>query len=47
MAYRNREATLSATAIDPVAPMAAVDNRKLRTVAEEVRAKLKRVIDNL
>ena len=35
------------TAIDPVASMAAVDNPRLRTVGEEVRAKLKRVIDTL
>ena len=35
------------TAIDPVASMAAVDNPRLRTVGEEVRAKLKKVIDNL
>ncbi|WAC06467.1 MAG: DUF302 domain-containing protein [Thermodesulfobacteriota bacterium] len=35
------------TAIDPVASMAAVDNPNLKTVAEQVRAKLKKVIDNL
>jgi uncharacterized protein (DUF302 family) len=35
------------TSIDPVASMAAVDNPRLRTVGEQVRAKLKRVIDNL
>jgi uncharacterized protein (DUF302 family) len=35
------------TAIDPVASMAAVDNPDLRTVGEQVREKLKRVIDNL
>lgn len=35
------------TSIDPVASMAAVDNPRLRTVGEEVRAKLKKVIDNL
>jgi uncharacterized protein (DUF302 family) len=34
-------------AIDPVASMAAVDNPKLREVGEQVRAKLKAVIDNL
>lgn len=34
-------------AIDPVASMAAVDNPKLAEVAEQVRAKLKAVIDNL
>ena len=35
------------TAIDPVASMAAVNNPNLRTVGEQVREKLKRVIDNL
>ncbi len=35
------------TSIDPVASMAAVDNPNLRTVGEQVREKLKRVIDNL
>jgi len=34
-------------AIDPVASMAAIDNPKLREVGQEVRAKLKAVIDNL
>jgi uncharacterized protein (DUF302 family) len=34
-------------AIDPVASMAAIDNPKLREVGEQVRAKLKAVIDNL
>jgi len=34
-------------AIDPVASMAAIDNTKLRDVGEQVRAKLKAVIDNL
>jgi uncharacterized protein (DUF302 family) len=34
-------------AIDPVASMAAVNNPQLRSVGEEVRAKLKAVIDNL
>ena len=35
------------TSIDPVASMAAVNNPSLRTVGEQVREKLKRVIDNL
>jgi len=35
------------TSIDPVASMAAVNNPNLRTVGEQVREKLKRVIDNL
>ncbi|OGO00555.1 MAG: hypothetical protein A2Y59_05895 [Chloroflexi bacterium RBG_13_52_14] len=34
-------------AIDPVASMAAVDNPQLGEVGQEVRAKLKAVIDNL
>jgi uncharacterized protein (DUF302 family) len=34
-------------AIDPVASIAAIDNPKLRDVGEQVRAKLKAVIDNL
>jgi len=35
------------TSIDPVAYMAAVDNPNLRTIGEQVREKLKRVIDNM
>ena len=35
------------TAIDPVASMAAVDNPNLRTIGEQIREKLKRVIDNM
>ena len=35
------------TSIDPVASMAAVNNPNLRTVGEQVREKLKRVIDNM
>ncbi|MFQ5866629.1 MAG: DUF302 domain-containing protein [bacterium] len=34
-------------AIDPVASMQAIENPKLREVAEQVRAKLKKVIDSL
>jgi uncharacterized protein (DUF302 family) len=34
-------------AIDPVASMSAIDNPKLRDVGEQVRVKLKAVIDNL
>ena len=34
-------------AIDPVASMQAVDNPKLGEVGEQVREKLKRVVDNL
>ena len=35
------------TSIDPVASTAAVNNPSLRTVGEQVREKLKRVIDNM
>jgi len=38
---------IEVTAIDPVASMQAIDNPKLRDIAEQVRAKLKTVIDNL
>jgi uncharacterized protein (DUF302 family) len=34
-------------AIDPLASMQAIENPKLRNVAEQVQAKLKKVIDNL
>jgi len=34
-------------AIDPVASMQAIDNPKLKSAAEEVRAKLRKVIDAL
>jgi len=35
------------SAIDPIASMQAIDNPKLREVAGQVQAKLKKVIDNL
>jgi hypothetical protein len=35
------------SAIDPVASMKAIENPKLREVAAQVQAKLKRVIENL
>ncbi len=38
---------IEVAAIDPVASMQAIDNPKLRVVAEQVRDKLKRVINNL
>lgn len=38
---------IEVAAIDPVASMAAIDNSKLREVGEQVRSKLKAVIDNL
>ncbi len=41
------EGQIEVAAIDPVASMQAVENPKLRDVAEQVRVKLKRVIDSL
>ena len=38
---------IEVAAIDPIASMLAVENPKLKEVAEEVRIKLKMVIDNL
>ncbi len=39
--------TIKVSAVDPVASMMAIKNDKLGGVATEVRAKLKRVIENL
>ncbi len=41
------EGNVEITAVDPVASMQAIENPKLRDVAEQVRVKLKRVIDSL
>lgn len=38
---------IEVAAIDPIASMQAIENPKLRDVAEQVRDKLKTVIDNL
>jgi uncharacterized protein (DUF302 family) len=38
---------IEVAAIDPIASMLAVENPKLKEVAEEVRIKLKMVVDNL
>lgn len=35
------------SAVDPTASMSAIDNKELGSIAEEVRVKLKKVIDNL
>jgi hypothetical protein len=43
----NAEGHVEISAIDPVASMQAVQNPKLRTIAEQVQAKLKAVIDSL
>ena len=41
------EGKTEVAAIDPIASMQAIENPKLREVAEQVQAKLKKVIDNL
>lgn len=41
------EGQVEASAVDPAASMQAVDNPKLREMAEEMRAKLRKVIDSL
>ena len=41
------DATIEVSAIDPIASMKAIENPKLRNVAAQVQAKLKRVIENL
>jgi uncharacterized protein (DUF302 family) len=41
------DGTIEVSAIDPVASMKAIENPKLRDVAAQVQAKLKRVIENL
>lgn len=38
---------IEVTAVDPVASMMAIDNPKLAPIAEEVKGKLKRVIESL
>lgn len=42
-----KEGKVEVAAIDPVASMQAVDNRGLRDVAEQVRAKLIKVVENV
>ncbi len=41
------EGNVEIAAVDPVASMQAIENPKLKNIAEQVQAKLKRVIDNL
>jgi uncharacterized protein (DUF302 family) len=43
----NADSGVEVAAIDPIASMQAVDNPELGDVAQQVRAKLKKVIDNL
>jgi len=41
------EGNVEIAVVDPVASMQAIENPKLKDIAEQVRAKLKRVIDSL
>jgi uncharacterized protein (DUF302 family) len=41
------EGNVEIAAVDPVASMQAIENPKLKNIAEQVQARLKRVIDNL
>jgi uncharacterized protein (DUF302 family) len=41
------DGNVEVSAVDPIASMQAIENPKLRDVAEQVRAKLKKVIHNL
>jgi uncharacterized protein (DUF302 family) len=41
------EENIEISAIDPIESMKAIDNNELRDVANEVRSKLKKVIENL
>jgi uncharacterized protein (DUF302 family) len=45
--HENPQGKIEVSAIDPVASMQAVQNPKLQTIAEQVQAKLKTVIDSL
>lgn len=42
-----KDGQTEAAAVDPVASMQAVDNEALRSIAEEIRDRLRRVIDRL
>ncbi len=43
----HEDGTIEVSAVDPVASMQAVENDSLEPIAEQVRANLKKVIDNL
>ena len=43
----NNDGRVEVSAVDPVASMMAVENESLGSIAEEVRSKLKKVIDQL
>jgi hypothetical protein len=47
MSYYFSKTFMEVAAVDPVASMQAIENPKLGEIAEQVRAKLKRVIDSL
>ena len=44
---QHTDGNVEVSAVDPIASMQAIENPKLRDIAEQVRAKLKRVVDNL
>ena len=44
---QTEEGTIEVAAIDPVASMQAVDNAALGEIAEEIRQKLKKVVENI
>jgi hypothetical protein len=43
----NAEGDVEVAAVDPIASMQAIQNPKLRDIAEHVQAKLKAVVENL
>ncbi len=43
----NPDGYVEVSAVDPVASMAAIDNPELAAIAEQVRSRLKKVIENL
>ncbi len=43
----NPDGNVEVSAVDPVASMAAIDNQELAAIAEQVRSKLKKVIESL
>ncbi|MGZ8401296.1 MAG: DUF302 domain-containing protein [Methyloceanibacter sp.] len=44
---QHEDGVIEVSAVDPVASMQAIDNRRLSEVASEVRARLKRVVEDL
>ena len=44
---QHNDGSVEVAAIDPVASMMAVDNQQVKEVAEQIRAKLQRVIESL